>query len=179
MENLAHRKQTVFLILFSAFFLSSINASGYEWDAKEGLKGWSTININNIQSTRNELIIHRKLKNLDMVIASPKGIISNESIVKIRLRTMETGSAISCMLTSGNRTFTFESQKIISGKSWKDYVFDINRASWKVTSVDRIVFRISNSDYIGIHDMKIKKPSFSDIFVANNLSGLNEYRYVP
>lgn len=162
-----HKRITVIFCL--VLFLTPVNTLAYTWESGSGLSDWSFQNVKGFEATEDGTLIYKKYEDVDFMMSPPAGMLSDDSVVRIRLRTIMPGGVINCMLLVGDMMLPSRDIVIYSGRSWKDYVFDLSSSRLAGTPIERIVFRVSNVDYIEISSLQIAKPSYRDLFVSKGL----------
>lgn len=160
----------IFLIL-PLLFLIPDDALGYRWDVEHDFRGWQFQNVRDIQFNENSAVLYGKSGSPDFMMSPPVKKISSRSRVHVKLRTMEPGGVLNCILIVRNRMLPSPYIPIMSGRSWKDYVCDLQRFDLQEDVIDGIVLLIGNIDSVEMSTLQIGMPSFSDFFVNSGLSG--------
>jgi hypothetical protein len=138
-----------------------------------GLSGWRVENALSVQSTGEGLRIYGKPNDSDFLLLAPEGIVRDASYVKIRLRTMSIGTYVKCILMSKGKIMLSHTQELYTGRSWKEYIFDIRGAKVRENPIDFFAFTFKHNENIEIKDVTVNGPSFSEFFRPQGLKAFN------
>jgi len=154
-----------FVLPLTAFFIlvHPVPAAGYEWKASDGLSGWHVENVSSVQSTGEGIRIYGQSNATDFLLLAPEGIIRDASYIKIRLRSMSIGSYVKCILMSRGKIMLSHTYELYSGRSWKEYVFDMRGANIREHPIDFLAFTFKHNENVEIKDVTVVGPSFSEI----------------
>jgi len=163
------------ILLLMAFFIlvHPAPAAGYEWKASDGLSGWHVENVSSVRSTGEGLRIYGKPNDADFVLLAPEGIVRDASYVKIRLRTMSIGAYVKCVLMSKGTIMLSHTHELYTGRSWKEYIFDMRGSNVREHPIDFLAFTFKHNENVEIKDVTVVGPSFSEFSWIQGLKALH------
>jgi len=151
-----------------ALFLGASSAWALSWRPSDGWRGWNSYNVDSMVTQGGAAVISAGKDPRGFAVEIPVGRLDGP--VRVRLRTMDVSTSLVCVLYSGDMEVAHQEEKVISGTTWRDYLFDFGGEAKKIGYyVDSInlVFRHAHSVQIG--GIETGPSSFSDFFIVRGL----------
>jgi len=170
-----------YVLPLMAFFIlvQPSPSAGYEWKASDGLSGWHVENVSSVQSTGEGLRIYGRPNDADFVLLAPEGIVQDASYVKIRLRTLSIGAYVKCVLMSRGTIMLSHTHELYTGRSWKEYVFDMRGSNVRENPIDFLAFTFKHNENVEIKDVTVAGPSFSEFSWIQGLQARHVNQLYP
>jgi hypothetical protein len=164
------RKLTRLIILGTLCLLAALvsvdEPYAFTWEPASGASDWESANVAEIRAAEFVTVVGSDPRGFTVSIA--RNAFRDASVVRITARSMDVGALLGCALMSGNRPVQYQEKNLLSGRTWRDYVFEFgdNQGAWPV---DRITFVFKHARTAELRRIRVNEPSVADFFVVQGL----------
>ncbi len=153
------------LCLFAALTLAP-ELHAFTWEPAQGVGDWEGGNVAEIKAA--EFVTLTASDPRGFTVSISRGAFRDASLVKITARSMDVGVSLGCSLMAGDRPVQYKEQNLVSGRTWRDYIFEFGDSKPSL-GVDRITIVFKHAGSADISRIRVNGPSFADFFVVQGL----------
>jgi hypothetical protein len=146
----------------------------FTWEPAKGVGEWESANVAEIKTA--EFVTLTASDPRGFTISIARSDLRAASMVKITTRSMDVGVSLGCALMSGERPVQYKEQNLVSGRTWRDYIFEFGDGQ-PLLDVDRITVVFKHASAADISLIRVNGPSAADFFVVHGLKH-HEVNYV-